>query len=195
MGIRARGPSQKDGGTESENVSTPEAVASSPEPKELDKVREILFGAQAVEFDRRLSAVEQELRAQIREEISALERRVKHEVDAITERMNGEERERRSGDGDLLAKLVELSKTLEMRIAEFNKKSEQAQGALRDQLLSQSNLLSDAIQQRHDEATALMNDGLRDLREAKTDRGTLSSLLMDVAMRLKGEEESGAAQD
>jgi len=185
MGIGARGTSHKN---EPQAVAT-SAAGGTQAPQELEKVREILFGAQAVEFDRRLSALEQELRAQIREEISALERRVKHEVDAITERMNGEERERRTGDGGLLAKLVELSKTLEMRISEFDKKSQQSHGALRDQLLSQSNLLSDAIQQRHDEATALMNDGLRDLRDVKTDRGTLSSLLMDVAMRLKGDEE------
>ena len=109
--------------------------------------------------------------------------------------MNAEERERRSGDAGLLAKLRELGLSLESRIADLGQKTEQGQGALRDQLLSQSNLLSDAIQQRYEESQALVTEGLRDLRDAKADRQTLSSLLMDVAQRLSGGEEPGTPSE
>ena len=64
---------------------------------------------------------------------------------------------------------------------------------LRNELGSQSTHLADVIQQRHQEATQMISEGLRELRASSTDGALLSNLLVDVAQRLTDEGEAAPA--
>mgnify|MGYP000629664237 CR=1 FL=1 len=81
-----------------------ESLAPPQEPRSaesLDQVREILFGAQSREADRRIAAIEEritatasELREDFRQRCASLEAYIKKEVDSLAERLRGEQQKR-----------------------------------------------------------------------------------------------------
>jgi len=185
------------------DVPSPDDPASAPQGEEglgdlegdLEKVRQILVGWQVSALEERCRLLDQELRKLIGEQIATVERQVKNEIGAVKDRLSTEERERKSIDGNLLEKLGELSAGVGAKIASLREKAEQGGLALRDQMLSQSNLLKDAVAKRDEETRARLNRGLHDLRAAKTDRETLANLIMGVATRLKNEDEDQGDSD
>ncbi|TNF90941.1 MAG: hypothetical protein EP301_00345 [Gammaproteobacteria bacterium] len=189
--LKTRGDPQKD------ETPSPEVLASTLAggeglgnlEEDLEKVRQILFGTQLTALEERCRLLDKDLRWLIGEEIAAVERQVKNEIDAIKDRINAEERKRESIDGDLLAKLGTLTTDMGTKITSVREKVEHVERALTDQMLSQSDLLNEAIVKRHSENQAELNRALHDLQAAKADRETLADLLMGVAKRLKNEDE------
>lgn len=86
--------------------------------------------------------------------------------------------------------LDEIVRRLENRIEELDARSSKDQDDLREQLLSQSNLLNDAIEERSAQVSQLVNEGLRDLAHAKLDRQRFSSFLVNLKAHLDQAEEA-----
>jgi hypothetical protein len=158
--------------------------------EELDKIRDILFGGQMGELEHRMVLLEQQLRGHVRKEIEAIERHLKSEVTAITDWLNAEQRDRKAGHDDLSDRVSAVGRSIDGRIAEVEDKAERRQSALREQILSHSNLLSDTIQQRNDELSKRLAEGLAELRSAKADRDALAGVLIEIGTRLRSDHGS-----
>jgi ABC-type phosphate transport system auxiliary subunit len=87
----------------------------------------------------------------------------------------------------------EFARRFEDRIAEIDARTSKGLNDLREQILSQSNLLNDAIQERNEQVVSHVNKGLQDLRAAKIDRATFSSLLSKLAAHLEREGKAAGA--
>ncbi len=85
----------------------------------------------------------------------------------------------------------ELGRRLEKRITEIDTRATKGHSDLREQLLSQSNLLTDAIQERAEQAMNALNQGLQEVRESKLDNKTLANLLVNLATEITTEPASG----
>ncbi|MEM7410051.1 MAG: hypothetical protein AAF430_07455 [Myxococcota bacterium] len=88
-----------------------------------------------------------------------------------------------------------LGRRLENRISELGARANQDQNSVREQLLGQSELLKNSVQERSDQTLLLVNRGIEELREHKIDRTKLSEFLLDLGSRLEGEHTDVANED
>ncbi|MFN0012508.1 MAG: hypothetical protein ACKVS8_12790 [Phycisphaerales bacterium] len=161
----------------------------------LDKVRDILFGQQVRESEKRFGRIEDRLqkeiadaREQFAKRMGAIEAFIKSEVDALSDRVKSEQTDRTKGDRELTAELADTSKTLEKKLSDLDGRTTDALREIRKLILEQSKALRDEQQRNHAELTQTLNRAVSDLRHDKADRLGLAELFADVAMKLKGDK-------
>lgn len=171
-----------------------QAIALDETGGNLDKVRDILFGAQVRESDRRFVRMEEklakendDLRAEVRKRLDALESFVKAELETITDRLKTEESNRSEAVSDVNRDLKETTKNFEKKVTQLDDQMLKGQRDLRQQLLDNSNRVADEMQQNQTAAAAQLERAVERLQGEKTGNATLASMLMEMAMRLNNE--------
>lgn len=173
--------------TPNSTKSTP-VGATTPDTGSVDKIRDILFGNQMRDFDRRFSLMEermvkttQSLRDEIHQRLEALEHYFKEELEALKERLKAESDQRTDADKQQGEALQSSSESLHRAISETEEKFAAQTTELRQQILKQSKSLSADIQSKYEQAfqeLRLTADGLND---AKIDRSMLAEYLIEMA--------------
>ncbi|MGE0128602.1 MAG: hypothetical protein AB7U82_11025 [Blastocatellales bacterium] len=160
----------------------------------LEKVRDILFGAQMRDYDRRFTRLEERMlkevsdaREDTRRRFDQLENFLKQEIAALGDRLRSENAQRTQATEDITRELRDTSKAINQKITQLDEQSAQATRELRQQLLDQSKSLSDEIRQKYEELAAALTREARELRSDKADRTALSNLFTELAMRLNNE--------
>jgi paraquat-inducible protein B len=172
----------------------PNGAGVEPDISNIDKIRDILFGGHMRDYDRRFSRVEEqlvkeslELREDTRKRFDALEAFIKAEFAALTDRLQAEQRTRDDAVSGLWRGVQESNQTLSAKLGEAQEQTARAHSALRQQILSQSQDLSDEMRRKQDEITALIQQEVADLNHGKADRSSLATLLTEMAMRLNND--------
>lgn len=165
----------------------------------LDKIRDILFGAQAREHDRRFAQLEQhllreatDLRHDLKRRFESLEGYIKNEVEALTNRLTKEQELRGESTAKLAEGLAQLATTLNHKACELESQSAQSQSHLMQQLTDRTAALANDIRAHHKEATSALNQAVHDLRNEKTDRSALAAILIAAGQRLANDEANAA---
>lgn len=183
----------------SAKTASPDAEARSMLPDEagvgnLDKVRDILFGGQMRDYDRRFAKLEErlardtaELKEDVKKRLAALEEFIKNEADTLATRIKAEHDERTDATKDLSRELHDVSKAFEKKTGQLDDQIARVQRELRQQVLDLNKHLTDEIQHKADEVLARLAQESHELRVDKADRATLAALLTEVAMRLTNE--------
>jgi hypothetical protein len=135
----------------------------------LDKVRNILFGAQARDYERRFARLEErfsketgDLRDDMRRRFDALEATLKREIEELGDRIRSERNEREISVRDVSGQLKETTRQLQDRIkAEQNDRSD-ALGELAGELRNTANGIERRISHL-DEQSSKANRELRDM--------------------------------
>jgi len=116
----------------------------------LDKVREILFGGQMREVERRLARLEerllketQDLKEDVKQRLGALETFARQEAVSLADQLKGERAER-----------LESAGTLERRHTALDEQLSKGQRELRQQILEQHQRLSDDMRHKIGEVLA-----------------------------------------
>jgi hypothetical protein len=168
----------------------------------LDKVRDLLFGGQMRDFDRRFSRLEErlgketaDLREEVRKRLATLEAYVKAEVDSLSDRLRAEQDGRASADQDLGRDLRGAAQQFDQKVSQLDEIVARGQRELRQQLHAQHQELSDEIRQRFEDVLERLAREAGELRGDKTDRKALAALLTEMAMRLNGDLRSLAPGD
>ena len=168
----------------------------------LDKVRDILFGAQSREYEKRIMRLEEriaressDLRGEIKMRFDSLEAYIKGEIQSLTDRWKTEQGERTDSVKDLSRGLGDLTATVEKKTLQLDEKVTNAQRELRDQILDQSKSLASDIRQKYEELSAALDREARELRNDKTDRSALADMFTELAMRLNNEFKLPGAED
>ncbi|GAC1446368.1 MAG: hypothetical protein NVSMB56_04390 [Pyrinomonadaceae bacterium] len=168
-----------------------EMTQDDPARGNLDKIRDILFGAQTRDTDARFGALEKrlteeagELRNELTKRFDALEHYMRREVSALNERLHVEQRERN-------AVATGLAESQHSAVQAFNEKVGQLFNHVSDrhhemqqQLHDSSNTLGNQFRQAHEEMSAVFERALQELRASKTDRASLAILLAEMAHKL-----------
>ncbi|HIK06792.1 MAG TPA: hypothetical protein IGS40_19210 [Trichormus sp. M33_DOE_039] len=167
------------------------------EGNNLDRVRDILFGSQIRDVDKRFTRLEERLvteianfRDEARKRLDALETYIKKEVDSLTERVKKEQTERESVLQALTEEQKNINQSLERKLSQFEEQTNNSQRDLREQILNQSKSLQDDIQQKYEEMLTLLKRETQELDKDKTDRSKLAALFTELAMRLNVEDKS-----
>jgi seryl-tRNA synthetase len=184
------------------NAKTPVGTksTSAPEPADelasgnIDKVRDILFGGQMRDYERRFASLEDRLlketsdmKEDVRKRLSALETFVRQETESLAERITTEHNERADATKDLARDAGEHVKAFEKKTGQLDDQIGRAQRELRQQLLDIQQTMSDDLRKTVDDVMARIARESGELRHEKTDRATLAALLTEMAMRLTNE--------
>jgi hypothetical protein len=160
----------------------------------LEKIRDILFGAQARDYEKRFARLEErltkessDLREAVRRHFDSLENYIKQEFESLTERLRAEQNERSDAVRGLSEDMKNSAMAFERRIGQLDDQLARGQRELRQQILDQSKSLSDEIRQKHEEVSASLDRDAHELREDKASRAQLASLFTEMAMRLNNE--------
>lgn len=184
-----------DSATDSDQVGGPARLDDRSASGNLDKIRDILFGAQAREHDRRFAQLEQhlireasDLRTDLKRRFESLELYIKKEVEALTSRLTKEQEVRGESVTNLTQDLTQLAATLEDKARLLDMQATQAQAHVLQQLTERTSELATDVRARHAEATSALNQAVHDLRAEKTDRATLAAILLEASQRLSSNE-------
>ena len=191
LSYKVSGPSM----SQSTSSSHSEVEGKPEEEENLEKVRDILFGAQSREFENRFAALE----SQVREESATLRADLSNSVDELKQFLNGEmqrvteqfqkEQSARTADVKGVRSVIEqLGKTLEERLVGLDSKAMQKFSTIEVNLTQQKQEISDNYSEQFAQLQAQVDQGFQDLKADKTDRAVLSEMFMDLAVRLKASE-------
>jgi DNA repair exonuclease SbcCD ATPase subunit len=160
----------------------------------IDNIREILFGAQMRQYEKRFQRLEEllakelaDLRKEMKRRLDALETFTKQESDALGERIKAEKDERKAGLVDVGKEIAGLTKDLEKKAGRLEDLFGKGLKELRSKLLEQSKALSEDLRSTGDSLLENLGKDIEELRQDKTDRAALISLFNEMALRL-GEE-------
>jgi hypothetical protein len=164
----------------------------------LDKVRDLLFGGQMRDYDRRFARLEErlakesaELREEVKRRLAALEAYMKAEVDSLSDRLRSEQDARGAADQDLGRELRDTAQQFEQKVSQLEDAAARGQRDLRQQLHAQHQELGDDIRKRVEDVLVRLAQEAQELRSDKTDRRALAALLTEMAMRLNADAAPG----
>lgn len=161
----------------------------------IDKVKELLFGTQSREYERRFARLEDrlnqeyaQLRQETRQQFDSIRQLIQQEINALATALRSEQADR----DEVLRQIDNAYKTttlaLEKRVDQIETETNQRQRELRQQLLAQSKTLDDEIRQKYQELLAILERRTQDLRSEKTDRAALASLFREMALRVNQQD-------
>jgi hypothetical protein len=178
------------------------AAADGTGAASLDKVRDILFGGQMRDVDRRFARLEErliketnELKEDVKRRLEALERYARQENESLVGQLRAEHDDRTESDGRLSRELKDAAQAFEKRTSALDDQFNRAQRELRQQMLEQHQQLSQDLRQKIDEVLAALAREADELRHDKADRSALAALLTEMAMRLNNEFRIPGAED
>jgi hypothetical protein len=164
------------------------------EGQNVDKIREILFGSQMREYEKRFARLEERmvkaseaLREDVKKRFDALESYLGQELEALGQRLKAEKTERGEALHDLTREARDGAKAAEKRMSHLEEQLAAAQGDLRSRILEQSKTLSNTIEKAQSEMESALEREAESLRSDKTDRAMLADLFTELSLRLKGE--------
>ena len=167
----------------------------------LEKIRDILFGAQVHDFEKRFTRLEERLlketsdaRAETKKRFDALEAFIKKEVESLSERIKTEQSERTESGKEISRELREAARGLEKKLAQLDDVTTRSQRELRQQILDQSKALTEEIRTRVRESATALSKELKELRSEKTDRAALAGLFTEAAMRLSNDSKQSGKE-
>jgi DNA repair exonuclease SbcCD ATPase subunit len=157
----------------------------------LEKVRDLLFGGQMRDYDRRFASLEErilkettDLREEVRKRLSSIEQLLAREVDALNDRVRTEQEDRSAAAKELARQLDDTARTFERKNSQLDDQLSRGMRELRQQLHDQHQQLSDDLKRQADQILERLARESDQLRSDKTDRASLAALLTEMAMRL-----------
>jgi len=160
----------------------------------VDRIRDIIFGNQMQDYERRFSRLEErilqeigDLREDTGNRFDTIETYINKEVESINDRIKDEQDKRAEAVNKVAKELKDAVKSITKNIERLDEKQSKDSRDLRQQLLDQSKNLSGEIHKKYKELAAALDQAVQELRDIKVDRSVLSELLMEMAVRLSNE--------
>jgi vacuolar-type H+-ATPase subunit I/STV1 len=182
---------EKPGSAQRETAVVPLAgngVGSSGEAVSVDKIRDLLFGNQMQDYDRRFSKLEErflqrfkDVESETARNLGAYESNAKKQVDSLASQLREEKDQRADGDKEIERVLREQHQTMEKRIRSMSDQLSQLDRDMADRLTRESQLLRDEIKQKNADVRLTIETMFAELSNVKTDRTLLASLFVEVA--------------
>ncbi len=155
---------------------------------DLEKIRDILFGAERRESDRRFADLESRLEAQavqseleIQRRMEAFEEQIKEEVRNLGTEITTAQQVSADRLDKLAAELRSAMDDMTSRVEELSTRTLSAEQELRDQLAQQSASLSNSLRHNYEELSASLDRNAQELRAESVNWAGLGTMLGDLA--------------
>jgi hypothetical protein len=160
----------------------------------MDKIRDILFGNQMKEFDKRFRRMEEQLYKEISEvresgqkSLETLETYFKKELTVLKERLQNEIEDRAETEKKSLREFNDATSSLGRKIAKLEDSVTAHATDLHDQLLLQSKNITADMDSKFEKSTKDNKEALQELGDIKADRSMLAELFMQFALQFSSE--------
>ncbi len=164
------------------------------EGENIDKIRDILFGSQTRQMEKKLTAMEDmihkeivSLRSETKTTLDTLEQFLRKEMQSLSDQLKRKKEDRGESVDNLSEKITDVKKVMEKRFGQLNDKVIKDQRETQEQILAQSKNLLEEMHHKNDTLQNRLDQSVEELSREKTDRLALANLLMEAAMRLKDE--------
>lgn len=162
----------------------------------VDKIRDILFGSQMRDYEKRFSRLEdtvtkavETLREDMTKRLDTLSNYMKEEVDSLSQRLKAEKSERTEGAKEISREIKDSAKIIEKKLSQLEEQMSDGHSELRTKLLEHSKSVSAEIDKLRRDTAAALNREVEVLRDEKTDRAGLADLFNEFSLRLKNKFE------
>lgn len=177
--------------------SRTETVRGADPMVDLEKIRDILFGVERRESDRRFAELEQRLEDQairaeleIQQRMEAFEEQLKAEVRTIGADLNAAQQQSAERLDHLAAELKAAMAQVEHQVEELAAQTAAGERDLREQLAEQGASLGESLRQNVEELNALIEEKTRQLRAEKIDWAGFGSMLGELANQVAAKRPS-----
>jgi chromosome segregation ATPase len=154
----------------------------------VDKIRDLLFGNQMQDYDRRFSKLEERFHQRFKEietdtarNLSAFESNAKKQIDSISNQLREEKDVRSDADKETERTLREQNQSLEKRLRSLSDQLNQLERDMADRLTQEAQTLRDEIKRRNEDTQHTLEKMFAELGNVKTDRNLLAGLFVEVA--------------
>lgn len=175
-------------------MSDPKKPADAGPDRNVDQIRDILFGGQMRDYERRFQELNQRLEAELarmrdvqEKRLAQIDKRIDDQLEKLGRQLRQEVQDRTSADDDLESRLQQAARTAR---GEINKALE----AVGQELVASDERHRDALTEaqsaassRADETEAALSRTNAALHADKVGRDDLAALLTEFALRLKGD--------
>ncbi len=157
-------------------------------PVSVDKIRDLLFGNQMQDYDRRFAQLEdrflqrfKEIESEMARGLGAFESNAKKQVDSLAGQLRDEKDQRADAEKEIERILREQTQSLEKRIRSQGDQLGQLDRDMSDRLTREAQSLRDELKQRNVDVRQTLERMFAELSNVKTDRTLLAGLFVEVA--------------
>jgi chromosome segregation ATPase len=154
----------------------------------VDKIRDLLFGNQMQDYDRRFSLLEErflqrfrEIEAEMTHKLGSLESSAKKQTESFAAELREEKDLRIDADKEIERVEREHNDTLERRLRSTSDQLSRIEREQNDRLVQEVQSLREEIKRRHEDLQHTIEKMFAELNGVKTDRNLLASLFVEVA--------------
>lgn len=156
----------------------------------VDKIRDILFGGQMRDYDKRFKRLEERVeqetahfRDDMLQRFKALEERMSDEIDSLLEKVKVERQERQNNTQALEQEMKTLKTDINNRLTQIDEQMTKDMKNLRQQTHNKLQELSLQLRQQGESLTSLISQEIAQLQEEKVNRSDLAVLFNELALR------------
>ena len=163
-------------------------VNGAGETSGVDKMRELLFGNQMQDYDKRFSILEERFQQRMRDleteqsrSLSSLEGTIKKQLESVAGQFREEKDLRADADKELERSLRDHTQALEKRLAQVSDQLARQERDFTDRLSHEVQGLREEMRRRQDDMRATTERMFAELSNVKTDRNLLAGLFVEIA--------------
>ena len=163
------------------------------EIENISKIRDILFGNNMNEYEKRFEKLEDKLAQSVAEnkadtdkKMASLEAFFKNEIKLLQNKITEEVEAREKSDRRLLTEMDSIEESLK----KFKQSTSESFSDSNQQVLDLSNTISDQMAELNTSLINRLESNSNQLQTSKVDRSSLGMMLTDLAYNIAGENES-----
>ena len=171
------------------------AATEDADVESVDKIRDILFGNQMREFDRRYAQLEDSISGDIESlrkenalQIESLQTFIESEIAILAKKLTGEEKVRIEEMDNLDSELKKSVKQIDSKIAEVGKSLDSQSSSINQKILKQSKDFNAEMKGQFDQARKRMDGYKQELSTGKVDKSALAEMLNSLAIQINGDD-------
>jgi len=165
--------------------------ATFSEGDNIEKIREILFGAQMRRYEERFLGLKEritaevaDLRQDIGRRLTAVEDHVEQELSSLGARLQAEQEEQSETLRSISREVQEKSGFYKKKIKQLADQIAKSHRDGRRQLMAETQRISEDVRKKQEETLTMLDEAVRKLNAEAVDRPTLSRLFQEMAIRL-----------
>jgi hypothetical protein len=154
----------------------------------VEKIRDLLFGNQMQDYDRRFSKLEErflqrfkDVEAETARNLSAYESHAKKQIESVASQLREEKDQRADTDKELERTLREQNQALEKRLRTISDQLNQLERDFSDRLTQEAQSLHEEVKRKNEDTQHTLEKMFSELSSVKTDRNLLAGLFVEVA--------------
>ena len=154
----------------------------------VEKIRELLFGNQMHDYDRRFSTLEDRFQQSIRDveseatrSLTGLESTIKKQLESAVNQLREEKELRADADKELERSLREQTQGLDKRLGQLSEQLAKLEREFTERLGHETQSLREEIKRRNDDMRGTIERMFAELSNVKTDRNLLAGLFVEIA--------------